>query len=222
MAVRRAPIWSVKRPSTQSQHSTAEQRHRHHQALLRSDRPNSGAIEFASAPGISQTMKLTSKYRKAPTRVGSMAGAAEVAQVHRSRLRGSGKRSGPDRSDASHGARLGDSDAALHLLRGRQLDVHVVPLDPDREDLDLVRLAAEALPRFEREGLLVQGAGDLGDALLIAEDAAREDRLALVRADVLAWRTTRRGESNRKTAISRSPYLIARPPSRGKSLTEPT
>ena len=76
--------------------------------------------------------------------------------------------------------------AALHLLRGRQLDVHVVPLDPDRKDLDPVRLAAQALPRFEREGLLVHGAGDLGDALLIAEDAAREDRLALVRAGVLA------------------------------------
>src|SRR5579875_3168240 len=85
---------------------------------------------------------------------------------------------GAGRSDASEGAGLGCSGAALHLLGGGQLDVHVVPLDPDREDLDPVRLAAEALARFEREGLLVHGAGDLGDALLIAEDAAGEDRLA--------------------------------------------
>src|SRR5262249_56399824 len=45
---------------------------------------------------------------------------------------------------------------------------------------------AQALPRLEREGLLVHGASDLGDALLIAEDAARQDRLVLVRAGVLA------------------------------------
>src|SRR5262249_31621868 len=146
-----------------------------------SDRPKSAAIEFASASGISQTIQLTMKYTKAPSRAGQW-----PARRNSLKFIGSGlRKAGGGRSDAGHGARPGGAGAALHLLRGRQLDVHIVPLDPDRKDLDPVRLAAQALPRFEREGLLVHGAGDLGDALLIAKDAAREDRLALVRAGVL-------------------------------------
>ena len=36
-----------------------------------SERPNSGTIEFASAPGKSQIMKLTSKYKNALSKVGA-------------------------------------------------------------------------------------------------------------------------------------------------------
>src|SRR5262249_42463059 len=59
-------------------------------------------------------------------------------------------------------------------------------LDLHREDREPIWLAAQARAGIEGERLLVQGAGDLRDALLVAEDAAGEDGLALVGAGVLA------------------------------------
>jgi hypothetical protein len=67
------------------------------------------------------------------------------------------------------GRRPGQS---FQLLLGRELEVDLVSLDSDREDLDLVRLPGQALPGLQREGLLVQRARDLGDAVLVADDPA--------------------------------------------------
>src|ERR1700753_1917703 len=77
--------------------------------------------------------------------------------------------------------------AELGLERGgrRQLDVDGASADLHREGRDLIGLAGQALARLEREGLLVVRAGDLRRAAVISEQAARQDHVALVRADVL-------------------------------------
>ena len=88
---------------------------------------------------------------------------------------------------------------ASRFFCGRERDEHVVSLDLDREDLDLVMLAAEALARLERKGLLVHGAGDLRGPLLIAEDAPRQDHLAACAGRCSGRRTTgRHGRTGRR------------------------
>ena len=62
-----------------------------------------------------------------------------------------------------------------------------------RKRPDAILLALQRLARFERERLLVQRAGDLRLLAGAADDAARQHERLLVRAHVLAWRTTRRG-----------------------------
>ena len=69
-------------------------------------------------------------------------------------------------------ARRPGPEQLLKVLFGREVEIDRVGLDFDREYLDLILLPAQARPGLEGERLLVEGACDLGDAALIAEDAA--------------------------------------------------
>ena len=93
-------------------------------------------------------MKLTSKYKKALSKVGTWPARRKSRQLHRFEAPKFGV-TGWVRSHTGNGAGFGNSGKALHLAIGRQFDVHVVPLDTHREDLDPVRIAAEARTRFE-------------------------------------------------------------------------
>ena len=73
----------------------------------------------------------------------------------------------------------------VELCNGRQLKPHFATLNLDREGHDGHGRVVEARARLQVEVLLVQRAGDLGNAPLAADDALRQDERALVGAHVL-------------------------------------
>ena len=126
-------------PQHQPQHGPAEQRHRHHQALLRVRQAEVRRDRVRQRAGDQPDHAAHVEIQEGAEQRRRMAGAAEFAQVHRIGAPGVRESGVEDRSDAEPRRRAsGGAGAALHLLRGRQLDVDVVPLDPDREDLDPV------------------------------------------------------------------------------------
>ena len=90
MPVRLAPMWSVSRPRTRRSNAPPSSGTATIRPFCESDRPNSGTIEFASAPGRIQTMKLTSKYRNALSKVGEWPARRKSRKSISSGLRGRG------------------------------------------------------------------------------------------------------------------------------------
>ena len=60
----------------------------------------------------------------------------------------------------------------FRFARDGHLHEHIVPFDLDRIDLDRKIIAGKALARLKRKGLLVDRAGNFGNAVRVAEQTS--------------------------------------------------
>lgn len=75
---------------------------------------------------------------------------------------------------------------SIEHFRRRKVEIDVLSLDFHAKDVQRVVFASQTCAILEREGLLVQRAGNFGSAGLIAENAPRKDERLLVRAHILS------------------------------------